>query len=308
MIGGFILLYFGGDMLVRGAESLALRLGLTPLIVGLTVVAFGTSSPELFVSISAALDGLGDVAIGNVVGSNICNITLVLGLAALIHPINVQAQLMRIDAPIMILCALLLAALLLDDTISRAEGMILVAGIVIYIIFSIWLARRDKAVLDPEYAESMHHKQPSVLISLIFIIVGLAMLMVGAEFFVGGAVDIARTFGISEAIIGLTLIALGTSLPELATTIIASLKGRGDIAIGNCIGSSIFNILAILGITAIVEPVARGAITWTDIGIMAGVAVLLLPMLFTKSRLSRWEGILLLLCYGGYMALLAARA
>ena len=307
--GGFVLLYLGGETLVRGAESLALRLGLTPLIVGLTVVAFGTSSPELFVSVNAALDGLGDVAIGNAVGSNICNIALVLGIAALIQPIVVQAQLMRIDAPIMILCSLLLAGLLFDDVLDNKEGLILIAGIIIYIVFSIWQARRNKAneMLEQEFADSMHQKRPSIGISLLFIVIGLVMLMFGAEFFVDGAVTIARSFGISEALIGLTLIALGTSLPELATTVVASVKGRGDIAIGNAIGSSIFNILAILGITAVVKPIERGAVEWMDIGVMAGIAVILLPMLFTKSKLSRWEGLLLLLCYGGYMALLSTR-
>ena len=304
---GFVLLFAGGDFLVRGAESVALRYGLSPLVVGLTVVAFGTSSPELFISVNAALDGLDDVAIGNVVGSNICNLTLVLGLAALLRPIHVQAQLMKLDAPILIFCSLLLGWMLMDEVIDRIDGIILSTGIVIYIVASIYLARRDGPVLEQEFSETMHPRKPSTWFSISMIAGGLVMLGFGADFFVNGAVEIAYIFGVSEALISLTLIALGTSLPELATTIIASLKGRGDIAVGNAIGSSIFNILAILGFTSLLEPLSRGEITWADLAAMTLVPVILLPMLFTRSMLSRGEGIVLLLCYAGYLGFVSVR-
>ena len=304
---GFVLLYVGGELLVRGAESIALRFGMSPLLVGLTVVALGTSSPELFVSVNAALDGLSDVALGNAVGSNICNIALVLGIGALLRPIKVEAQLMRLDGPILIVCSTLLIVLLLDGVLSKTEGILLTAAIIFYICFSIYEARKDKAVLDVEFADTMHQSQPSLWLSVLLIVVGLAMLKFGSQYFIEGAVIVARNFGIDEALIGLTLIALGTSLPELAATVVASIKGRGDIAIGNAIGSSIFNILGILGVTAIITPISRGDVSWVDLGVMISLAVLLLPMLFTKRLLSRWEGGVLLCCYFGYLILLSLR-
>ena len=293
---GFVLLYFGGEALVRGAEAIATRFGLSPLVIGLTVVAFGTSSPELFVSLSAAGDGHGDVAIGNAVGSNICNLALVLGLAAAIRPIQVEAQLMRFDAPILIVCCLLLILLLTDGSLAQVDGLILTTLIITYVGISLWLARRDAAVLEPEFEQSMHTATPLYL-AVIYVALGLGMLIYGAELFVGASVEVARSVGISEALIGLTLVAIGTSLPELATTIVASLKGRGDIAVGNAVGSSIFNILAILGITAVVMPVDQGDIEMLDLLVMVAFAVVLVPMLFSRRSLSRTEGVLLMVGY-----------
>jgi cation:H+ antiporter len=307
IIAGCALLFFGGDFLVRGAESIAIRHGLSPLVVGLTIVAFGTSSPELFISVNAALDGLDDVAIGNAVGSNICNLTLVLGLAALLRPIKVEAQLMKLDAPILIFCCLVLGWMLMDDVISRADGTILTMGITIYVFGSIYLSRRDKKLLDREFEETMHEDHPSTWNSMGLLALGLVMLVFGADFFVDGAINIAQALSIPEALISLTLIALGTSLPELSTTIVASLKGRGDIAVGNAIGSSIFNILAILGITSIIEPLSRGNIDWIDIASMTLISIVLLPMLFTKTTLSRLEGGFLLATYIGYIGYLTTR-
>ena len=307
IIAGCALLFFGGDFLVRGAESIAIRHGISPLVVGLTVVAFGTSSPELFISVNAALDGFDDVAIGNAVGSNICNLTLVLGIAALLRPIKVEAQLMKLDAPILIFCSLILIWMLTDGVISRADGAILTTGIVIYVFGSIYLSRRDKKLLDQEFEETMHEDHPSTWNSLGLLILGLVMLGFGADFFVDGAVSIAQTLSIPEALISLTLIALGTSLPELATTIVASIKGRGDIAVGNAIGSSIFNILAILGVTSIIEPLSRGSIHWSDLWSMTLISIVLLPMLFTKNTLSRSEGGFLLAIYISYIGYLTTR-
>ncbi len=304
---GFALLFFGGDFLVRGAESIAIRNGISPLVVGLTVVAFGTSSPELFISINAALEGFDDVAIGNAVGSNICNLTLVLGLAALLRPIKVEAQLMKLDAPILIFCSFVLVWMLMDDVIGRTDGAILVTGITIYVFSSIYLSRRDKKLLDREFEETMHEDHPSTWNSIGLLGLGLVMLGFGADFFVDGAVTIAQAFSIPEALISLTLIALGTSLPELATTIVASIKGRGDIAVGNAIGSSIFNILAILGITSMIEPLSRGSINWIDLGSMTLISIALLPMLFTKNTLSRPEGGILLATYVSYIGYLTTR-
>jgi cation:H+ antiporter len=304
---GFLLLFFGGDFLVRGAESIAIRNGISPLVVGLTVVAFGTSSPELFISVNAALEGFDDVAIGNAVGSNICNLTLVLGLAALLRPIKVEAQLMKLDGPILIFCSFVLIWMLMDDVISRTDGTILVTGIAIYVFGSIYLSRRDKKLLDREFEETMHKDHPSTWNSIGLLGLGLVMLGFGADFFVDGAVTIAQELSIPEALISLTLIALGTSLPELATTIVASIKGRGDIAVGNAIGSSIFNILAILGITSMIEPLSRGSINWIDLGSKTFISIALLPMLFTKNTLSRPEGGILLATYFSYIGYLTTR-
>ena len=200
-----------------------------------------------------------------------------------------------------------MAGLLVDDEVGFVEGAVLVTGLIVYIAFSIYEARLDKDILDVEFADSMHETKPSVIQSLGLLIVGLIMLKFGSGYFIDGAIAIARSFGIGEALIGLTLIALGTSLPELAATVVASIKNRGDIAIGNAIGSSIFNLLGILGVTAMVTPIERGGIAWTDIGIMTLLGIILMPMLFTKRLLSRMEGVVLLCCYAGYIAFLGSR-
>ena len=303
---GLVLLYFGGEGLVRGSSALALRLGLTPLVVGLTVVAFGTSAPELVVSVQAALAGQGDIAIGNVIGSNIFNIGLILGVTALIYPLKVQLQILRIDTPIMIGVSLLAAWMLADRTIGRPEGALLFVGIIAYTVFTVLYARKVKssAEVEAEFAESVPAPHGRVWRDLIFIAVGLALLIAGSHFLVAGAVRLARGFGISEAIIGLTIVAAGTSMPELVTSLVAAFKKQPDIALGNIIGSNIFNILGILGAAALLRPITGEGIKMMDLYVAIAFAVALLPVLWSGRKMERWEGGLLLAAYGGYLYVL----
>lgn len=296
---GLVLLFFGGEGLVRGSAALALRLGLTPLVVGLTVVAFGTSAPELVVSVRAALAGQGAIAIGNVIGSNSLNIGLILGLTALIYPLKVQLQILRIDAPIMIGVSLIAAWLLADRMVSRTEGALLATGLLVYTTFTVLFARKVKpsAAVEAEFAESMPTPRGSVWRDLLFIAAGLALLVAGSRFMVDGAVSLARGFGISEAVIGLTIVALGTSMPELVTCLIAAMKKESDIALGNIIGSNIFNLLGILGTAALVRPMTGEGIQMRDLYVAVAFAIALLPILWSGRKLQRWEGGLLLAGY-----------
>ena len=300
---GLVLLYFGGEGLVKGSSALALRLGLTPLVVGLTVVAFGTSAPELVVSVKAALDGEGAIAIGNVLGSNALNIGLILGLTALICPLKVQLQILRIDAPIMVVISVIGGWMLHDLYLSRLEGGLLMAGLVAYVIFTVMYAKRVKqpTAVVAEYAEALPPPKGSVGRDVVFMIGGLGLLVVGSRFMVDGAVSLARLYGISEAVIGLTIVAAGTSMPELVTCVVAALKKEPDIALGNIIGSNIFNILGILGGAGLVKPLHGAGIQMTDIYITIAFAVILVPILKTGQKLMRWEGVLLLTAYVGYM-------
>jgi cation:H+ antiporter len=304
LAGGLVLLYGGAEGLVRGSAALALRFGLPPLLVGLTVVAFGTSSAELVVSLDAALTGNGTIAVANVVGSNICNIALILGLSALIYPMQVQAQLIRLDVPIVIGCSLLLILLLSDGALGRLEGALLSLGLVGYITFSFYEARREKPQVQEVIAEVMPASGRAAWLDTVFVLGGLGALVVGADLFVSGAVALAERLGMSQAAIGLTIVALGTSLPELATSVVAAVKKEGDIAIGNIVGSNIFNVLGILGVTASVQPLQSQGIGFLDLGVMTAVALLLLPLMRSGYRLTRWEGGLLLLVYGGYVVYL----
>jgi len=299
---GIFGLYLGAEGLVRGSVSLALQLGLSRLVIGLTVVAFGTSTPELVVSVKAALDGLYGISLGNVVGSNICNIALILGVSALIQPLRIDAQVIRLQIPIMILVSILLIVFLLDGNIGRFEGACLLLGILAYTGYSLYLARKENTNSNDNPSE-LPAKAPAgrVWVSLLFVAGGLGLLMGGAQLFLTGAVSLARNLGVSEAFIGLTIVALGTSLPELATSMMAALKKEGDIAVGNVVGSNIFNILCILGITSLVHPIDMGGITMIDMGVMIGVAILVLPMARTGFLLNRWEGAILLAVYGGYI-------
>lgn len=303
---GLVLLYFGGEGLVRGSSALALRLGLTPLVVGLTVVAFGTSAPELVVSVQAALAGQGDIAIGNVIGSNIFNIGLILGVTALIYPLKVQLQILRIDTPIMIGVSLLAAWMLADRTIGRPEGALLFVGIIAYTVFTVLYARKVKssAEVEAEFAESVPAPHGTVWRDLIFIAVGLALLIAGSHFLVAGAVRLARGFGISEAIIGLTIVAAGTSMPELVTSLVAAFKKQPDIALGNIIGSNIFNILGILGAAALLRPITGEGIKMMDLYVAIAFAAALLPVLWSGRKMERREGALLVAAYGGYLYVL----
>ena len=308
LIVGLVLLYFGAEGLVRGSSSLALRLGVGPLLVGLTVVAFGTSTPELVVSLKAAYLGQGDISVGNVVGSNICNIGLILGFSALIIPIKVASQIVRVDTPIMIGVTALALFCLHDGSLSRFEGIVLFVLLVVYVLFSIRLAKQQAT--DPlagEFSEEIKVSKKGIWQDIAFIVAGLVMLVFGARFLVEAAIDIAKAFGLSEAVIGLTIVAVGTSLPEFATSLVAALKKEADIAVGNVVGSNIFNILGILGISAAVTPLSSSGITNIDLGVMAAFAVVLWIFSRTGFRITRPEGLFMLVAYAGYVAWLVTR-
>jgi cation:H+ antiporter len=302
LLAGLILLYFGADGLVKGSASLALRMGVTPLVVGLTVVAFGTSAPEMVVSTKASYLGQGSMALGNVVGSNILNLAVILGLSALIRPMAVKVQLIRFDTPIMIAVSVLGWLLVRDGSLSRPEAALLFAGIVAYTVLNVVMARRETSrEVAAEFAEGTPHTSRNIALDLLFIFGGLALLVLGARLFVTASVELARLWGVSEAVIGLTIIAAGTSLPELATSLVAAARKQEDIAIGNIVGSNVFNILAILGVSGLVRPIAADGMTAVDFGVMIGTAALLLPLLRTRMLLERWEGGLYLAVYAGYL-------
>ena len=313
---GLVLLVAGADILVRGASRLAAALGISPLVIGLTVVAFGTSAPEMAVSVQSALSGQAgaDIAIGNVVGSNIFNVLFILGLSAIIAPLVVSQQLVRKDVPLMIGLSVLLYWLALDGNISRMNGLLLFAGIIAYTVFAIVQGRREKAAVQAEYAQEYSRKPEStkaLVMNVLSIVIGLALLVVGARWLVDGAIVMARSLGVTELIIGLTIVAAGTSLPEVATSVIASIKGERDIAVGNIVGSNIFNILAVLGLAAIVAPAGvnvTAAALQFDIPVMIAVAVACLPIFFSGHLIARWEGWLFLGYYIAYTAYLIMAA
>ncbi|MDH1442282.1 calcium/sodium antiporter [Pseudomonas sp. GD03721] len=307
LIAGLVLLVAGAEVLVRGAAKLAAQFGIPPLIIGLTVVAFGTSAPETAVSVQAALNGSGDLAIGNVIGSNIANVLLILGMTALIAPLIVSRQLIRLDVPIMIGASLLTFGLAWDGSLSRLDGALLFAGVLTYTGFLIYSARKDKGNDDDEFAKEFGldeaPKPYAWVINLGLIIAGLVLLVAGSNFLVEGAVTLARALGISELVIGLTVVAIGTSLPELATSILAAIKGERDIAVGNIVGSNIFNLLCVLGLASLVSPaaisVSPNALAF-DFPVMIAVAVACLPIFFAGYRINRWEGLLFLAYYVAY--------
>jgi cation:H+ antiporter len=297
-----VLLFIGAEGLVKGSSSLALRAGLSRLMVGLTIVAFGTSSPELMVSIKAALSQQGDISVGNVVGSNSFNIGVILGLTALVCPIPVHLQVIKIDAPIALGASLLLPFFLLNQSLDRAEGVIFFAGIVAYIWISIVLGRRAGTPGESDFPISSVSRHWGI--DAAFIVAGLGVLMLGSRLLVDHSVVLAKALGVSEAVIGLTIVATGTSMPELATSVIAAVRKQPDIAIGNIVGSNIFNILSILGLTSIVSPLYAPGISTSDYAAMIVFSVLLIPLLYTGRLLHRIEGALLLSLYGGYLYML----
>ncbi|HHY55173.1 MAG TPA: calcium/sodium antiporter [Chloroflexi bacterium] len=305
--GGLTILVLGAEMLVRGASRLAAALGVSPLIIGLTIVAFGTSSPELAVSLQSALNGQPDLAVGNVVGSNILNVLLILGLSALITPLLVAQQLVRMDVPIMIGASLLLWGLALNGAVSQMEGAALFVLMLAYIGFLLWQSRREhNAAVEAEYAQEYTSPEPKSirthLINSALVIIGLGLLVLGSRLFVQGASDLARAFGLSELVIGLTIVALGTSLPEVAASLMAAFKGERDIAVGNVVGSNIFNLLTVLALTALIAPggvpVSAGALN-LDIPFMVAVAIACLPIFLTGHTIARWEGAIF---FGYYVA------
>lgn len=300
LLSGGIFLYFGAEGLIRGSASVAIRNGITPLVVGLTIVAFGTSSPELVVSVSAALRENSGIAFGNVVGSNICNIALILGIAALISPIKVNIKLIKKDILIMIGSTILLIIMIMDDTLGRFEGIILFSGIIAYTGYTLFMAKKEKKKLD----EQLPEVKRKAWLDIAFIIGGLIILVVGANLFIDGAIRIAKILEVSDVIIGLTIVAVGTSLPELATSVLAAIKKEGDISIGNIVGSNIFNILCILGIASILQPIVlTGAnqVNYIDMIVMILIAIILLPLAWTKLEISRLEGAFMLFLYLGYV-------
>jgi cation:H+ antiporter len=309
---GIVLLIVGAEAIVRGASRLAAAIGISPLVIGLTIVAMGTSSPELAVSMQAAVNGSADIALGNVVGSNIFNVLMILGLSAAIAPLVVNQQLIRLDVPLMVGISILTLILAQDGRISRLEGASLVLGLIVYTVFLIRMSIRESKAIQKKYEQEFGEKPKGggqLLKNLMLVIIGLALLMAGSRWLVAGAVAAAQAMGVSELIIALTVIAAGTSLPEVATSVMATLRGERDIAVGNVIGSNVFNILGILGIASIVSPegiaVSEPALRF-DIPVMIAVSVACLPVFFSGYRIARWEGILFLayyVFYTGYLIL-----
>jgi cation:H+ antiporter len=305
LLTGLALLWLGAEVFVRGSAAIALRLGLAPLAVGLTVVALGTSAPELGVSVEAALAGLGDVATGNVVGSNIANVGLILGIAALVRPIRVKARLLQVDVPVVLGASVLVGAFFLDGTLSRLEGGVLLALFFAYVWSSLRRAKREPVMLLLPAVGDGARRRPLPLVSAL-VVFGLAGLGLGSHVFILGAEELARVLGVSPALIGLTVVAVGTSLPELATSTVAAARDEGDIAVGNVIGSNIFNLFGILGVAALVRPLARDGVEMATFGVMLGLAVLLIPVMRSGFRIGRREGALLLSLYVGYLVWLAS--
>jgi cation:H+ antiporter len=316
LVGGLAILTFGAEYLVRGAAALARAMNISPLVIGLTVVAFGTSTPELVVSCLSAWNGQPDMAIGNVVGSNIFNILLILGLSAIIVPLSVNQQLVRFDVPLMIGLSILVLLFGLDSNLSRIDGLILVAGLFAYVAAAIVQSRRANLAIKAEYeaefgGDPQTERQPSrVMLDLVFLIAGLGMLIGGSHLFLDAGVTIARFFGVSELVIGLTLVAVGTSLPEAATSLMAAYRGERDIAVGNAVGSNIFNILAVLGISSVIAPsgiaVNETALQF-DLPVMIAVAVACFPIFLTGHEISRWEGFVFVFYFIAYTTYLILR-
>jgi cation:H+ antiporter len=306
---GLVLLIVGAELLVRGASNLALALRVSPLVIGLTIVAYGTSAPELAVSVQSGLAGQGSLALGNVVGSNIFNVLLILGLSASIAPLVVSRQLVRADVPVMIGVAFVFALLAFDGNISRLDGMLLFAGALGYSAYTLIQSRKEGTPPTAE-SEQAPSRAPWPL-QVALVVVGLAMLVLGSEWLVNGAVAFAETLGVSELIIGLTIVAAGTSLPEVATSVLASMRGERDIAVGNVVGSNIFNVLSVMGLTALVAPAAipvPDAALAFDIPVMLAAMLACLPIFFTGYMIARWEGLLFLGYYVAYTLYLILNA
>ena len=311
---GSALLIGGAEVLIRGASRLAVAVGISPLVVGLTVVAFGTSAPELAVTVGASYAGEPELALGNIVGSNICNVLMILGATAAVAPLVVSRQLVRFDVPFMIAVSLVVAAMALDGQIGRLDGALLFAGILGYTAFSIVQSRRESALVQEEYETALHAseaKRSSAVVNVLLMLTGLVLLVFGARWLVAGATAIAQALGVSELVIGLTIVAAGTSLPEIATSVLAALRGERDIAVGNVVGSNLFNLMAVLGLGSIVAPegvpVGAGALTF-DIPVMIAAAIGMLPICFTGYVIARWEGLLLMGYYVAYLTFVALQA
>lgn len=307
LVAGFALLIGGAEVLVRGASRLAAAVGISPLVIGLTVVAFGTSAPEFAVSVNAGLSGQPDIALGNVVGSNIFNVLFILGLSGLIAPLVVARQLVRLDVPLMIAASFLVLILGLDGRIGRIEGGALFFTLLAYTGFLVRQSRKENSAASAADGARQAPAAGRWLIDLAFIAAGLALLVLGSRWLVDSAVAIAQYLGVDELIIGLTIVAVGTSLPEVATSVVASIRGERDIAVGNVVGSNLFNLLGVLGLASLVSP-AGMAVSETalyfDIPVMIAVAVACLPIFFTRHLIARWEGGVFFAYYLAYTAYL----
>ncbi|MFP5257170.1 MAG: calcium/sodium antiporter [Acidimicrobiia bacterium] len=316
LVVGLAGLVWGADLLVKGAASIATRLGIAPVIVGLTVVAFGTSAPELAVSVGAALGGETDVALGNVVGSNIANVLLILGASAAIGGLVVTLRIIRLDIPLVLFASFAMLLLALDGSIGRLDGGLLFAGVVAYTVWLIRAARSERSGAEASVDDTLGELEEAVVdrsvpVLLGLVAVGLAVLVLGSQLLVGSATDIAEHFGVSELVIGLTVVSVGTSLPELATSVMAVRRGERDIAVGNVVGSNLFNLLSVLGLTGLVAPdgipVSDAALR-LDVPVMIAASLALVPIIWNGFEIRRWEGALLLAFYLAYVAFLVLDA
>lgn len=300
LIIGIVVVLKSADWLTNGAVGLATKLGISQIVIGLTIVAIGTSMPEFFVSIVSAIKGTPDLAVGNIVGSNIFNVLLIVGVAATVAPITIQRTTVRRDIPIAVIASIMLIIMMFDNTISRVDALILFAAFIAFI----WITLCDSKKVSNEKDSSQ--TTMATWKSVLFIFVGLVGLVLGSNIFVDNASSLARCWGISDAVIGLTIVAGGTSLPELATSAVAARKGDSGIAIGNVLGSNVFNILMILGLTGLISPMYIQNITYVDMAVMVISMVLFWLFSFTKLRIDRWEGCILIACFLGYITWLVS--
>lgn len=313
---GLVCLVAGAELLVRGAASIAGRFGIAPVIIGLTVVAFGTSAPELAVSVSAGFAGDGEVAFGNVAGSNIANILLILGSSAVVGGLVVSQRIIRLDIPLLVAASVVTLLLSLDNEIGRVDGVILFAGIIAYTTWLIRVARNERPEVLDEYDDAVDELEVDVIdkplpVQVALLVVGLGVLVVGSQLLVGSATDIAEELGVSDLVIGLTVVAIGTSLPELATSLLAAMRGQRDIAVGNVVGSNLFNLLCVLGATGIVSPdpipVADSSLR-VDFPVVLAATIVLVPIVWKGFRIERWEGFVLVGFYALYVLFLVLDA
>lgn len=313
-LGGLVIIVLGAEMLLRSATRVAAMLGVSPIVIGLTIVSIGTSTPELAVGITAVAEDKGSLAIGNIAGTNILNILFILGLSAVIRPLPIRLLSIKLDVPVMIGSAFILILMSLDGVLSRIEGALLVFAAVLYTILLIKESRKESAATKKEFSEEFGEKPvpkarryPQYALQSLLLFTGMALTVLGADLLVAGAVNIAKTYGVSDAFIGLTIVAIGTSAPELVTTLVATYRNDRDVAVGNLIGSSIYNILVILGLTTLAAPGGIGVeddILWIDLPLAAIVAVACLPVFRSERMVSRNEGIVFVTAYIFYLTML----
>lgn len=317
-VAGLIALTLGAEVMVRGSTNVAARLGISPILIGLTVVSIGTSLPELAIGITAAAEGSGELAVGNIAGTNIVNILFILGLSALLRPLAIEARTIRFDLPVMVGAAVLLWVLAVDGVLSRLDGTVLACGAIIYTVTLIRASRQESREIVTEYAQAYPNapsaepdrspgRRGRTVLDTAMMLGGIVVIVVGAEWLVTGAVGMARGFGVSDALIGLTVVAIGTSAPELVTTIVSTVRGHRDVAIGNLLGSSIYNILLILGVTCLVPAhglTLSSRMVWVDIPIMVAVTVVCIPIFLSGRRVQRGEGGAMVAAYLVFLAFL----